>query len=201
MKNGEIFRVPVGSARYGQRLDSSDIDVFVLSEDPNFRPENEAGVSWFVWSIADVYRHWGHPVLFEDLTGDCTGNKQVCAFLRKYRGDITYAAPIQAVRFGLEYIADGERYQYTSPIKAGLRTAMILAHMAERREDPFLLDEDEKAILIRARTGGVPPEERAEIYRRTICPENLDKLRRMPENTTIKAELFALLDEIKEERT
>lgn len=78
---------------------------------------------------------------------------------------------------------------------------MILAHMAERREDPFLLDEDEKAILIRARTGGVPPEERAEIYRRTICPENLDKLRRMPENTTIKAELFALLDEIKEERT
>lgn len=105
------------------------------------------------------------------------------------------------MRFGLEYIADGERYQYTSPIKAGLRTAMILAHMAERREDPFLLDEDEKAILIRARTGGVPPEERAEIYRRTICPENLDKLRRMPENTTIKAELFALLDEIKEERT
>ena len=73
---------------------------------------------------------------------------------------------------------------------------MILSHMAAEAEDPFLLSEEEKAVLIRARTGGVPLEERVDIYRRTISPENIGRLMDMPDHPTIKNELFQLLEEV-----
>ena len=73
---------------------------------------------------------------------------------------------------------------------------MILSHMAAQVEDPFLLSEEEKAILLRARTGDFPPEERVDIYRRTISPENISRLRKMPDHPTIKNELFQLIEEI-----
>lgn len=72
---------------------------------------------------------------------------------------------------------------------------MILSHMAAEAEDPFLLSAEEKAVLLRARTGEVPPEERVELYRRTISPENIGRLMRMPDHPTIKDELFRLIEE------
>lgn len=73
---------------------------------------------------------------------------------------------------------------------------MIISHMAVRAEDPFLLSEEEKAILIRARTGEVLEEERVAIYRRTISPENIDRLMKMPDHPAIKNELFQLIEDI-----
>lgn len=73
---------------------------------------------------------------------------------------------------------------------------MIISHMAVRAEDPFLLSEEEKAILIRARTGEVLEEERVAIYRRTISPENIDRLMKMSDNPAIKNELFQLIEDI-----
>lgn len=198
----ELIRVLVGSNRYGMVMDNSDTDIFLLTPEITmlcYDPEDE--VAYFVWSLEYMKACWGHPISIGNLTGDCTGDGCLVAFLRDHRRAITYAAPGRTACFGLDYIAVGERYGHTSPIKAGLRTAMILSHMAEEREDPFLLSDEEKAVLIRARTGDVPPEERVEIYRQTICPANLDKLRRMPENTKVRNELFALLDEICKEET
>ena len=86
--------------------------------------------------------------------------------------------------------------RYYSNINPALSRAMILYHMAALAEDPFLLSEEEKSILIRSRTGGVSLEERVDIYRRTICPENLDRLMRMPDHPTIKNELFQLIEEV-----
>lgn len=205
-KLNELIRVPVGSARYGLLTDESDRDIFILTPDADtdtqiLRYDPEIDTAFFVWPVKLARAYWGHPLLLGNLTGDCTGNKRLCAFLKKHRHEITYAAPAQTVFNGLDYISVGERYGHTSPIKAGLRTAMILSHMAAEAEDPFLLSGLEKAVLTRARIGGVPPEERVEIYRRTLSPENLDKLRRMPENTTVRDELFALLDEIVKEET
>lgn len=201
-KLNELLRVPVGAARYGTISESSDSDVFILTPTENLKVHDQkANTSYFVWSVPALRYYWGHPVSLGDLTGACTGDERLVAFLRDHRHEIAYAAPGRTADFGLDYIAVGERYGYTSPIKAGLRTAMILSHMAGEREDPFLLSDEEKAVLIRARTGGVPPEERVEIYRRTICPENLDKLRRMPVNIAVKNELFGLLDKICKEET
>ena len=73
---------------------------------------------------------------------------------------------------------------------------MIISHMAVRADDPFLLSEEEKAILIRARTGEVLEEERVAIYRRTISPENIDRLMKMSDNPAIKNELFQLIEDI-----
>lgn len=73
---------------------------------------------------------------------------------------------------------------------------MIISHMAVRAEDPFLLSEEEKAILIRARTGEVLEEERVDIYRRTISPENVERLMKMPDHPAIKNELFQLIEDI-----
>lgn len=133
-----------------------------------------------------------------DITGNCDrkGNERLCAFLAGHKHDIAYAAPGKTVIYGLEQIATGEQYGYRSPIKAGLRTAMIISHMAVRAEDPFLLSEEEKAILIRARTGEVLEEERVAIYRRTISPENIDRLMKMSDNPAIKNELFQLIEDI-----
>lgn len=192
----------VGSARYGYASESSDRDLFFLTKDRTEHIANSPDrIDRFFLSITGLKLQFGHPFILGNITGDYTGNNALCSFLREHRREISYAAPGQTVLDGLDCISVGERYGYKSPIKAGLRTAIILAHMAEEREDPFLLSDEEKAILIRARTGDVPPEERAEIYRRTICPANLDKLRRMPENTKVRDELFALLDKICKEGT
>lgn len=198
----ELMRGKTGSCRYGYDEGSGDLDIFILTANQQINIHDiETNTDCFIWSVAHMSGCWGHPLLNGALTGDCTGDNRVVTFLRNHRHAITYAAPAKTADFGLDYIAVGERYKFDSPIKAGLRTAYILSHMAEEREDPFLLSEEEKAVLIRARTGDVLPEERAEIYRRTICPENLDKLRRMPENARVRDELFALLDEICKEVT
>ncbi len=39
-------------------------------------------------------------------------------------------------------------------------------------------------------------EERAEIYRRAISPENINRLLKTPDHPTIKNELFTLLEEV-----
>lgn len=198
----ELLRGTSGSVRYGYQENAKDIDFFVLTPDIDLQVNDfDNHTDYFVSSVSSFKKMWGHPLQFGSLTGGCTGDRRLVSFLNDNRRAITYAAPANTVIFGLDYIAVGERYGFKSPIKAGLRTAMILSHMAEEREDPFLLSDGEKAVLIRARTGGVPPEERSEIYRRTICPANLDKLRRMPENTRVRDELFALLDEICKEAT
>lgn len=198
----ELLKVPVGSRRYGYAEEESDKDTFILTPDTTLLchdPEDDT--AYFVWGIDVLRNQWGHPLTMGNLTGNCIGDKRIITFLESHRHTIIYAAPRKTVDFGLDYIAAGERNKFNSPIKAGLRTAMILFHMAEERGDPTLLSDEEKAVLIRARTGDVPPEERAEIYRRTICPANLDKLRRMPENTKVRDELFALLDKICKEET
>ncbi len=201
-KLNELLRVPVGAARYGMLSKHSDSDVFILTPTENLKVrDREANTSYFVWSVPALRYYWGHPVSLGDLTGDCTGDERLVSFLRSRRYEVAYGAPERTAAFGLDYIAVGERYGYNSPIKAGLRTAMILSHMAAEVEDPFLLSDEEKATLIRARTGEVKPEERVEVYRRTLSPENLNKLRRMPENVTVKNELFVLLDEICKEET
>lgn len=198
----QLLCARVGSARYGLLTKDSDRDVFILIPEESLKVScAERDTAFFVVSVQTFFAYWGHPLLIGDITGDCTGEQRLVTFLQGHRHAITYAAPGKTVDFGLDYISVGERYKFDSPIKAGLRTAYILSHMAEEREDPFLLSDEEKVILIRARTGDVPPEERAEIYRRTICPANLDKLRRMPENTRVRDELFTLLDEICKEGT
>lgn len=198
----ELMRGIVGSVRYGYQADAKDTDFFVLTSDTDFLINDfDNHADYFVHSVQRIKEIWGHPLLLGNLTSNCTGDWRLVTFLENHRHAITYAAPGKTVDFGLDYISVGERYKFDSPIKAGLRTAYILSHMAEEREDPFLLSDEEKVILIRARTGDVPPEERAEIYRRTICPANLDKLRRMPENTRVRDELFTLLDEICKEGT
>lgn len=202
MDSTQLLAATAGSMRYGYESGQSDKDLFILTQD---RTENavdtEDRIDRFFVSVNDFKESLGSPLLLGNITGECTGNKMLCTFLKENRKELTYISPGKTATLGLEYIAVGERSKFRSPIKAGLRTAMILSHMAAEAEDPFLLSDEEKVILIRARTGGVPPEERAEIYRRTLCPENLDKLRRMPENLTVKKELFALLDEICKEET
>ncbi len=193
----ELFRVQVGSARYGLLTDSSDRDCFILTQEDNMQIYDPSeDTAYFIWPYRMLNRFWGHPLLLGNLTGDCTGNGQICSFFQAHKREISYAAPECTALFGLDYIAAGEQCGYISPIKAGLRTAMILSHMAAHAEDPFLLSEEEKSILIRSRTGGVSLEERVDIYRRTICPENLDRLMRMPDHPTIKNELFQLIEEV-----
>ena len=53
-----------------------------------------------------------------------------------------------------------------------------------------------RSVLLRARAGEVPPEERVELYRRTISPENINRLMKMPDHPTIKNELFQLIEEV-----
>lgn len=195
-----LLRAETGSARYGYESGSKDRDWFLLTRDQDSAIQIESE-DFFLCSAQKFQYFLCHPIIMGAITGSIVGNNLLCAFLTGHRRDLIYAAPGKTADFGLDYIAVGERYKFISPIKAGLRTAHILSHMVEGRDDPFLLSDEEKVILIRARTGDVPPEERAEIYRRTICPANLDKLRRMPENTRVRDELFALLDEICKEET
>lgn len=158
---------------------------------------NEPGTrndSFFI-SIEDFRHIWAHPTLLGNITGKCAGNDRVCAFLEVNRHGIVYAAPMSTMMLGLDCIASGERFPYFSRIKTSLRTAMILSHMAAQAVDPFLLSDEEKAVLLRARTGDVPPEERVELYRRTVSPENINRLLKMPDHPTIKNELFRLIEE------
>lgn len=192
-----ILTATVGSVRYGYNGAISDSDIFILTEhDHRNVSDLETGVDYFIVSLELLHSCWGHPLLLGDITGECTGNERLCNFLRRHRQTITYSAPGRTVIFGLEYIAWGEAFGNESPIKASLRTAMILSHMAARAEDPFLLSEEEKSVLIRARTDGILPEERVDIYRRTISPENINRLMKMPDHPTIKNELFQLIEEI-----
>ena len=112
------------------------------------------------------------------------------------RREIAYSAPARTALFGLNYIAEGERCGYTSPIRAGMRTAIILYHMAAQAEDPFLLSEEEKGLLLRYRNERISKEERMADYRRTISPENINRLMKMPDHPTIKNELFQLIEEV-----
>lgn len=202
MDGKQLLTAAGGSTRYGYASTESDNDLFILTKDRTESVvDTDDRIDRFFVSIANVKASFWDPLFLGNLTGDCTGDKRLVAFLQSRRHAITYAAPGKTADFGLDYIAVGERYGHTSPIKAGLRTAYILSHMAAEAEDPFLLTDEEKAVLIRARAGEVPPEERVGIYRRTLCPGNLDKLRRMPENTKVRDELFALLDEICKEET
>lgn len=195
--NKPFLIAPTGSARYGYAEGTSDQDFMVLTETEDRRfSDEETRTDYFILSLDTFRSYWGHPLRLADLAGDCTGDERLCAFLRERRREIPYAAPERTAIFGLSYIAQGERGGYDSTIKPALRTAMILSHMASQAEDPFLLSEEEKAILIRARIGGVPTEERADIYRRTISPENINRLIRMPDHPTIKTELFQLIEEV-----
>lgn len=195
-----ILRSETGSVRYGYDVGAKDQDWFILT--PDLDEAIQVGLEDYFLCSFNKFRHFFcHPVIIGAITGNCIGHDRLCAFLADHRRNLIYSLPCGTAGFGLDYIAEGERYKYNAPIKTGLRTAYILSHMVEEREDPFLLSDEEKAVLIRARTGDVPPEERVEIYRRTICPANLDKLRRMPENTKVRDDLFALLDEIYKEVT
>ncbi len=192
-----ILIAVAGSVRYGYDEGSHDRDYMVLwTGEDKHKCDLETRTDYFFVSPEGLRRIWGHPLHLANLTGACTGNERVCAFLREHHAEIPYAAPARTALYGLGYIAEGERYQIKSPIKAGLRTAMILSHMAALAEDPFLLSEEEKAVLRRARAGEVGVEERVELYRRTVSPENINRLLAMPDHPTIKNELFTLLEEV-----
>ncbi len=193
----ELLRACVGSARYGLLTDNSDRDIFILTPKTAvqiYDPDNDE--TYFVWSIPQARAYWGHPLLLENLTGKCTGNEYLCAFLQEHKRDIYYAAPAQFAVWALKWIAEGERYGQIPPIKVGLRIAITLLHMLSGEDDPCSFNSEERSILLRARTGDVPPEERVDIYRRTISPENIDRLMKMPDHPTIKNELFQLIDDI-----
>ncbi len=197
-----IITAVVGSKRYGYASDSSDGDYFLLTHNTDIAHHDRvSNITYFLWSIQHIKGHWGHPMLIDDLTADCQGHETLCSFLRDHKHDIAYAAPANTVRFGLEYIGAKESIGIDTAVKPALCTAFILGHMIQGAEDPVLFTEQEKAILTRVRTGEVLSEERVDIYRRTLTTENLDKLRRMPENLTVKNVLFALLDEICKEET
>jgi len=193
----KLLYARVGSARCGLLAEGSDRDIFILTPsmmEQLYDPEKDE--AYFIWSVPAVKARWGHPLLLEDLTGECNGETQICDFLQEHRHGLYYAAPDQTAVFGLQHIAYGELSGFDSTIKLSLRIAMELSHMARGDSDPCTFSAEEKAILIRARTGGVPPEERADIYRRTISPENIDRLMKMPDHPAIKNELFQLIEDI-----
>ena len=126
-----ILTSPAGSARYGYGGETSDSDVFMLTEkDHRSVSDLETDTDYFIISLDLLRSCWGHPLLLGNITGDCTGDERLCNFLRQYRREITYSAPERTGIFGLGYVAWGEAFGFDSPIKAGLRTAMILSHMA-----------------------------------------------------------------------
>lgn len=193
----ELLRARVGSARCGLLAQESDRDIFVLTtKNADQLCDPEKNETYFIWSVPMLRSLWGHPLLLENLTGSCTGNQRLCNFLWARKRELYYTSPACTTVLGLKMIAEGERYGFTSPIKVGLRIAMELAHMAWGDEDPIVFSAEEKAVLLRARTGDVPPDERVDIYRRTISPENINRLLKMPDHPTIKNELFQLIDNI-----
>lgn len=194
-----LLTVPAGSMRYGMYTGSSDKDIVLLTGEGTERAihDEENNTTYFVLPVPLVFGRWGDPLFLGDLTGEGEGHPQLCEFLREHKQEIAYASPQNSAIFGLEAIAQAEWYGFLPPIKAGLRTAMILAHMAQQREDPFLLSEEEKATLMRVKTGQLGERERVEIYRDTISPENIGKLMRMRDHPTIKKELFQLIEEVR----
>ena len=193
----ELLRARVGSARCGLLAQESDRDIFVLTtKNADQLCDPEKNETYFIWSVPMLRSLWGHPLLLENLTGSCTGNQRLCNFLWARKRELYYTSPACTTVLGLKMIAEGERYGFTSPIKVGLRIAMELAHMAWGDEDPIVFSAEETAVLLRARTGDVPPDERVDIYRRTISPENINRLLKMPDHPTIKNELFQLIDNI-----
>ena len=60
----------------------------------------------------------------------------------------------------------------------------------------ILLSEEEKGLLLRYRNERISKEERIANYRRTISPENINRLMKMPDHPTIKNELFQLIEEV-----
>lgn len=196
--NSEKFLTAVvGSARYGYASMESDRDMFFLTRDTDVAYHDADGnATYFAWSIQHLKDRLGHPMLLGNLTADCTGDERLCTFLRSHKREISYVAPSQTALQGLSYIAAKEGIQIDTAVRPPLITAFVLSHMAAEADDPFLFSDEEKSILIRTRTGGVLPAERADIYRRTISPENIDRLMKMPDNLTIKSELFALLKEV-----
>lgn len=203
MKNGklpelrQLLRARVGSARCSLLTEGSDRDVFILNPDFTgqiYDPDTQE--AYFIWSVSACQEYWGHPLLLENITGECTGDPRLCNFLHEHRRELYYAAPDRTGVLGLQHIAYGEMSGFHSTVKLSLRIAMELAHMAGNADDPITFSDEEKAVLLRARTGGVPPEERVDIYRRTISPENINRLMKMPDHPTIKDELFQLIEEV-----
>lgn len=193
----ELLRARVGSARCGLLTENSDVDIFILNPQMTQNIyDAEKKETYFIWSLSTFWDYWGHPLLLENVTGNCTGDDRLCAFLWEHRREIFYAAPERTAVFGLQHIAYGEMSGYNSTIKLSLRMAMTLSHMVRSDNDPSSFSEEEKAVLLRARTGDVPPEERVDIYRRTISPENINRLMKMPDHPTIKNELFQLIEEV-----
>lgn len=196
----------VGSHRYGYASEGSNRDYFCLTpktaaviQDPETRD------IVFVVSAQEVKKRWGHPFLMGNLTADCEGNEALRTFLAEHRLKLPYAAPSDSVMHGLDYISSketvAERLGRPEAAKPSLLAAFILAHMAQEMDDPFLLSDEEKSVLVRARAGEVGADERAETYRSALCRDNLDKLRKMPDNTALRDEFFRLLDEIVKEET
>lgn len=196
-ESAAILHVQVGSARYQCLSENSDQDIWVLTREMDqYIYDSETKTDYFLASLKTLSSCWGHPLLLGNLTGECMGNRRLCTFLMENRQEIAYSAPARTALFGLNYIAEGERCGYTSPIRAGMRTAIILSHMAARAEDPFLLSEGEKGLLLRYRNERISKEERMADYRRTISPENINRLMKMPDHPTIKNELFQLIEEV-----
>ena len=196
-ESAAILHVQVGSARYQCLSENSDQDIWVLTREMDqYIYDSETKTDYFLASLKTLSSCWGHPLLLGNLTGECMGNRRLCTFLMENRQEIAYSAPARTALFGLNYIAEGERCGYTSPIRAGMRTAIILYHMAAQAEDPFLLSEVEKGLLLRYRNERISKEERMADYRRTISPENISRLMKMPDHPTIKNELFQLIEEV-----
>lgn len=192
-----ILYAQVGSIRYQDFSENSDQDIWILTKETDqYVCDPETKTDYFLTSVKSLSSCWGHPLLLGDLTVECMGNERICAFLRKNRREITYSAPARTALFGLSYIADGERCGYASTIRVGMRAAIILSHMAARAEDPFLLSTEEQELLVRYRNERISKEERMDDYRRTISPENINRLMRMPDHPTIKNELFQLIEEV-----
>lgn len=195
----KLLTAETGSRRYGYAVDRSNTDMVYITANVNaVSMDAKTGNIHYAWSARTARRLWGHPLLMGSLAGNCQGDSVLCAWLAEHHTKIAYAAPFESAMYGMACIALNEKTVLRSgaptAAKTALLVAFILRHMSEGQTDPFLLRADEKAVLARAREGAVVVEERAAIYRETICPENLDKLRKMPGDPSMLDGFSELLD-------
>ena len=192
----ELLCAACGPAGYPVRNGLAAKNTFVLSSGRHIPAHmTDDGCVRFVWSVQTARALWGHPVLLGCLTGGCTGNDRLCAFLEQHRRDIIYASAERSALLGLEYIAQGEASGHLEPMAAALGTAFALRHMADGAEDPFTLDPEELEAVEQVRTGALDPEGRIRLYRKALDPGTLDRLRRM-EDSGIETEFFKLIEEV-----
>lgn len=196
----KLLAAKTGSRRYGYAVEGSNTDMVYITANTNAASmDAETGNIHYAWSARTAQRLWGHPLLMGALAGNCQGGSVLCAWLAEHRAEIAYAAPFESAMHGMACIAMNEKTALRSgaptAVKTALLVAFILRHMAEGQKDPFMMATDEKAVLARAREGAVGVEERAAIYRETICPENLDRLRKMPGDPSMLNGFMKLLNE------